>query len=76
VGGSPVVGARRVRADAVGLPPGPPLRPGEIVVVSVSSSADAEGLDRCLEQIERERLAPVPLSRVAAARPRAGDHPG
>ena len=75
VGGSPVVGARTLRAGpgAAAAAGGPPLRPGEIVVVSASSSADAPGLERHLEGIERQRLAPVPLGRLAAA---AGAAPG
>jgi hypothetical protein len=75
VGGSPVLGARRLQAGpSAGEAPGdPPLRAGEIVVVSTPSSDDAASLERHLERIERERLAPVPLGRLAAA---AGAAPG
>jgi hypothetical protein len=75
VGGSPVVGARRLQAGpSAGEEPGdPPLRAGEIVVVSTPSSDEAASLERHLKRIERERLAPVPLGRLAAA---AGAVPG
>jgi processive 1,2-diacylglycerol beta-glucosyltransferase len=89
VGGSPVVGAHNVRvrgrsgtpagdgaAAFAGAPVGTPLRPGDIVVVSVSSAADAPALVRYLDRIERERLSPAPLGRLASGGAPRTDRPG
>jgi processive 1,2-diacylglycerol beta-glucosyltransferase len=63
-GGSPVAGSRSVGA----LDEPPPLRRGEIVIVTVSSGGEAARLGGELHGASGERLAPVPLGRLAAAR--------